>query len=94
MTAPDRQEIEQEIERTREQLGQTVAELAAKVDVPARARGKAAEVAGRVKATVGGLPARARRSQVLQRRWPLAAVAGVVVVMGVGWMVARQWKKG
>jgi hypothetical protein len=87
MTAP---EIRQEIEKTREQLGQTVEELAAKIDVPARARGKAAEVSGRVKATVGGLPARARQSQLVQRRWPLAAAAGVVVVVAVGWRAIRR----
>ena len=87
MTAP---EIRQEIENTREQLGQTVEELAAKADVPARARGKAAEVSGRVRATVGGLPAWARQSQVVQRRWPLAATAGVVAVAAVGWLVIRR----
>jgi predicted transcriptional regulator len=90
MTAP---EIRQEIEKTREQLGQTVEELAAKVDVPARARSKAAEVTGRVKATVSGLQTRARQSQVVQRRWPLAAAAGVVVVVAVGWMAARRGKR-
>jgi hypothetical protein len=49
--APDdpRQQLEQEIERTREQLGETVQELAARADVKSRARAKAAEVAGRVK---------------------------------------------
>ncbi len=94
MTTPEtRQEIEQEIEQTRERLGQTVEELAAKVDVPARARDKAAEVTGRVKAAVGGLPARARRSQLAQRRWPLAAGAGVAVVVAVGWMAIRRRKR-
>ena len=37
-----------EIERTREELGETVEALVAKADVKARARDKAAEVAGRV----------------------------------------------
>ena len=99
MTTPEsRQEIEQEIEQTRERLGQTVAELAAKADVPARARDKAAEVSGRVKATVSGLPARVRQSQLAQsqvarRRWPLAAAAGVVVIVAVGCLAARRWKR-
>jgi len=94
MTAPEsRQEIEQEIEQTRERLGQTVEELAAKADVPARAREKAAEVSGQVKATVSGLPARARQSQLVQRRWPLAVAAGVVVVVAVGWMAVRRRKR-
>lgn len=64
-----RPEIEQEIERTRERLGDTVEELAARADVKARLRGKAA-----------GLSKRARHSQVVQLRWPLAvAAAGLVI---------------
>ncbi len=48
--APDDvQQVEQEIERTREQLGETVEQLAAKADVKVRARAKAAEVSERVK---------------------------------------------
>jgi gas vesicle protein len=48
--APDDvQQLEQEIERTREQLGETVEQLAAKADVKGRARAKAAEVSERVK---------------------------------------------
>jgi Protein of unknown function (DUF3618) len=49
----DAQQLEREIERTREQLGETVEQLAAKADVPGRARAKAAGVSGRVKATAG-----------------------------------------
>jgi Protein of unknown function (DUF3618) len=66
MTAPESspetaQDIQAEIERTREDLGQTVEELAAKADVKARAHGKAAEMkataqgkAADVKATAQG----------------------------------------
>jgi cobalamin biosynthesis Mg chelatase CobN len=43
------EELRAEIEQTREQLGQTVEQLAAKTDVKARARAKAAELTGRVK---------------------------------------------
>jgi hypothetical protein len=49
----DPQELRQEIERTREQLGETVEQLAAKADVKGRAQVRAAEVSGRVKATTG-----------------------------------------
>jgi hypothetical protein len=62
------EELQQEIEQTRQQLGQTVDELAAKTDVKARARAKATEVSGRV-----------RRSRLVQRRWPLALAAGVLI---------------
>jgi Protein of unknown function (DUF3618) len=51
-SAPDDvQQLQQEIERTREQLGETVEQLAAKADVKARAREKAAELSGRAKST-------------------------------------------
>jgi hypothetical protein len=50
----DVQQLEQEIERTRDQLGATAEQLAAKADVKARARAKAAEMVGRVKSSVMG----------------------------------------
>ena len=85
MTAPDpanAAELQQEIEQTREHLGQTVNELAAKADVKSRARAKTAEVKGKA-ADVSG---QVRRSQVVQRRWPLAvAAAGVILVSIAVW---------
>jgi hypothetical protein len=45
----DEAELQQEIERTREQLGETVEQLVAKADVKARAQDKVSELAGRVK---------------------------------------------
>jgi hypothetical protein len=47
----DGAELRQEIERTREQLGETVEQLAAKTDVKGRARAKATELAGRARRT-------------------------------------------
>jgi hypothetical protein len=46
----DRQALQEEIERTREHLGETVEALVAKVDVKARAQNKARELTGRLKA--------------------------------------------
>lgn len=74
------EELQQEIEQTRRQLGQTVDELAAKTDVKARARAKATEVSGRV-----------RRSPLVQRRWPVALAAGVLIA---GSVAVWRWKKG
>jgi hypothetical protein len=51
----DAQQLQQEIERTREQLGETVEQLAAKADVKARARDKAAELSGRAKSKASQL---------------------------------------
>jgi uncharacterized protein DUF3618 len=44
-------EMEREIADTRQQLGRTIEELAARADVPARARARASETAARVRAT-------------------------------------------
>ncbi|WP_262414020.1 DUF3618 domain-containing protein [Actinacidiphila acidipaludis] len=46
-TDPTLAELERQIAETREQLGQTVEELAAKADVPSRAKAKAAETMSR-----------------------------------------------
>jgi hypothetical protein len=85
MTAPDpatAAELQQEIEQTREHLGQTVNELAAKADVKSRARAKTAEVKGKA----ADVSAQVRQSQVVQRRWPLAvAAAGVILVSIAVW---------
>ena len=74
------EELQQEIEQSRQRLGQTVDELAAKTDVKARARAKATEASGRV-----------RRSQLVQRRWPVAVAAGVLIA---GSVAVWRWKKG
>jgi Protein of unknown function (DUF3618) len=48
--AGDPQALQEEIERTREHLGQTVEALVAKVDVKARAQDEASRLIGRLKA--------------------------------------------
>jgi Protein of unknown function (DUF3618) len=81
------QEREQEIERTREHLGETINELAGKADVKARARARAAEA----KARAAGVSDRVRQSQVLQRRWPVAVAAGVLIAGSV--IILRRRRK-
>ena len=85
MTAP---EIRQEIERTQDHLGETVEELAARADVKARARARAASIKDKAAEMSGQL----RQSQLAQnqlaqgdlmrRRWPLAAAAAGAVLVG------------
>ena len=85
MTAP---EIQQEIERTRDHLGETVDELAARADVKARARARAAIIKDKAAEMSGQL----RQSQLartslvqgdlVRRRWPLAAAAVGAVLVG------------
>ena len=87
---PSEQDIQAEIEQTRERLGETVEELVAKADVKARAKDKAAELKAKaqVKAADAKTAAREKaagvsRNDLVQRRWPVAAVAGAVVIAGL-----------
>ena len=85
MTAP---EIQQEIERTQDHLGETVAELAARADVKARARARAAIIKDKAAEMSGQLrQSQLAQSQLVQggavrRRWPLAAAAAGAVLVG------------
>jgi hypothetical protein len=95
MTAP---EIQQEIERTRDHLGETVDELAARADVKARARARAAIIKDKAAEMSGQLrPSQLAQNQLVQgdpvrRRWPLAAAAvGVVLVASV--LVRRRRRR-
>ena len=94
-------ELRQEIEQTRQRLGETVDELAAKADMKARARAKAAEAKARAQDKVAGAKARAqdkvaevsgqvRQSQVVWRYWPVAVAAGV---LAAGAVAIWQWRK-
>jgi chromosome segregation ATPase len=95
-------EIQQEIDRTRERLGETVEELAAKADVKARAKekavemkakaqGKATEVSGLVKGKATEVSGLVKQNQAVQRRWPLAAAAAAGV-LAAGIVVWRRRK--
>jgi hypothetical protein len=84
------EELHQEIEQTRQRLGETVDELAAKTDVKARARAKAAEAKVLTRAKAAELSRRVRRSQLLQGRWPVALAAGVLIG---GSVAIWRWKK-
>lgn len=97
----ERQALTEEIERTREQLGDTVEALIAKTDVKARARDKATELTGRLteSATEAGTTAwaatpepvrqAARRiaDSAWKRRGYLAGAAGILLA---GWLIARR----
>ena len=96
-TAPeDAQQLKDEIERTREQLGEAVEQLAAKADVKSRAQAAAADLAGRAKNTIaqlGGTAATARQKAISvgqEYRTPLAAAA---VSLIAGSLAMRKWRK-
>jgi hypothetical protein len=88
----DARQLELEIERTREQLGQTVQELIARVDVKSMALAKASEMSGKWKSTT--LQARlavAKGADGARERWvPLAAVAGAVIL---DCLAVWQWRR-
>ena len=84
------EELQQEIDQTRQRLGETVDELAAKTDVKARAKAKAAETKELTRAKAAEVSGRVRRSPLVQRRWPAALAAGLVVA---GSVAIRRWKK-
>ena len=85
MTAP---EIQQEIERTQDHLGETVEELAARADVKARTRARAARVKDKAAEMSGQLrQSQLAQSQLVQgdavrRRWPLVVAAAGAVLVG------------
>jgi hypothetical protein len=90
------QELEQEIERTREHLGDTIDELAGKADMKSRARARAAGVKARAQDRAAGVSGRVRQSkavqsQVLRRRWPVAVAAGVLIA---GSVIIRRRRRG
>lgn len=94
---PEQQALEAEIEQTREELGQTVAALAAKADVKARATNKTRQLTGQLKGTAGqakkwaaGQAAGARRATlpvqqatVSARQQPVLLAAGAAMAAGI-----------
>jgi len=95
MTAPE-MEIQDQIERTREHLGDTVEELAGRADMRNRAKAKAAEMKDRAAAAPGQLRQRrlplSSTGRHVQRRWPVAAAAAGAVVIG-SVLVRRRRRK-
>lgn len=84
----DARQLEAEIERTREQLGQTVQELAARADVKSRARAKATEVSERLKVTT----ARVRGNAGARDHWMPVTMAAAVLALD--YLAIRQWQRG
>jgi Protein of unknown function (DUF3618) len=83
------QALTEEIKRTREDVGETVAALAAKADFKARAREKANEVAGRLWDTAGKVKEQA--AAVPRQRGVVLAAACVVLLAGV--LIARRRRR-
>jgi Protein of unknown function (DUF3618) len=108
MTSEEQAGLKQEIERTREQLGETVEALAAKADVQAQARAKASQLTGHLKSKAKQQAAAAaeRLSKVtpdpVQRVAAKAAGTGrerrvqLVVAAGavvLAWLLIARWRQ-
>jgi 2C-methyl-D-erythritol 2,4-cyclodiphosphate synthase len=76
-SADDQQELEKEIEQTREQLGQTVEALAARVDVKARAQEKLGQAG----------------QQIRERPVSAAATVGVIGALVLFFALIRRWMR-
>lgn len=87
------EQIRAEIERTRQQLGDTVERLVAKTDVKARARAEVSALTGRAKSTLA-TTGRTAASVAQRNRVPLSVAAGalLVAVSLLAWQRQRQGK--
>jgi hypothetical protein len=81
----DPEELQQEIERTRQELGDTVEALAHKADVKARVQERVTDISQRAQATA----AQGART-VRDRRAPLAAIGGAVLLVA---LVILWWRR-
>lgn len=84
--------LEREIERTREQLGETVEQLVAKTDVKARAQAKATELTGRVKAKASQARQQAatRTDGAADQRRVMLVVAAASGLLGIYLLIKWQ----
>ena len=105
--ADEAQALRDEIERTRERLGDTVEQLAAKADLKKQARTEAARFAGRVRAVVArargqamltaakarGTRTQARHKVVRTARAQRGPLAGAVGALVAALAVLIVWKR-
>jgi uncharacterized protein DUF3618 len=96
-TSPDDpQQLKEEIERTRDDLGETVQQLAAKTDVKAIARDKTAEVIGSARASLEPVRQVVTKgtSTAREYRTPLALAGASVILGSVAAWLRRQPQAG
>ena len=84
----DPAELTAEIARTRRDLGETAAALAAKTDVKARVRAKAAGLAGRTTTLAGTV--RERAATTARRPVPVAILAALATAATVALVLVRR----
>lgn len=84
----DRAQLDREIERTRQELGDTVEELAAKLDVKTRTKEKVADGTEAVKAT--GQRVAASATDTYRQRPAVVYAGAAAVVLAAVLLVARR----
>ncbi|TWP51669.1 DUF3618 domain-containing protein [Lentzea tibetensis] len=93
MTTPE-DELREDIERTRKQLGETVEALAHKMDVPGRVKEKAHETTARMTAAtdhaVEQLPEPVAVQIEKARRHPAAVAAVLGAIVMLLWILSRR----
>jgi hypothetical protein len=91
--APDQAELQEEIERTREDLAATIDELTGRLDVKARAQDKVAEVKAQASDQLHHLRDRATDADGRPRP-PVIAVAAALLAAAVTVVVIRRRRGG
>lgn len=88
------QELRQEIEQTREQLGDTVELLVAKTDIKGRAQAKVAGLAERVKGKSApeGFRRTATKGADTAREYRVS-LAAALLALGSGYLAFRLWPR-
>jgi hypothetical protein len=94
----DAQALREEIERTREHLGATVEQLAAKADVKGRAQAKAAELAGQVTRQARDAAGQARKQAAdgagaARNHWIPLSAAAAALLAAVAFIIWRGSKR-
>ena len=93
----DPAQVRDEIERTRQQLGETVERLAAKADVKSRARAEAGALAGRVAHTWSSVAGSARqtagKAARAARPYRVPLSAAVVVLVAAALAARKRGKR-
>jgi hypothetical protein len=84
-------QLRAEIARTRDDLGETAAALAARTDVKARVRARAADVAGRTTALAGTV--RDRAATTVRRPVPVAIIAAIASAATVAMVLIRRSRR-
>jgi LPXTG-motif cell wall-anchored protein len=87
------QQLKEEIERTREHLGETVAQLVARADVKSRVQAQAAELTGRAKDATAKVREQVTATRAKTGAAPWIMAAGAVVLAAAALVIWQRRKR-